>query len=50
MRREEAWKKWDYELFGEVDKLFIEFPITLGFISENLRYKPTKNIRHVLLE
>lgn len=50
MRMEEAWKKWDYELFGEVDKLFIEFPITLGFISENLRCKPTQNIKHVLLE
>lgn len=36
-------KKKDYELFGEVDELFIEFPITLGFISENIRYKPIEN-------
>ena len=39
----EAWKEWDYGLLGEVDKLFMEFPIALSFISENLRYKPTEN-------
>lgn len=26
----------------------MEFPISLGFISENLRYKPPENTRHVL--
>ena len=44
MRLEEAWKDWDYELWGEVGKLFMEF----CFISENLKYKPLENIRHVL--
>lgn len=29
MRLEEAWEEWDYELFGEVGKLFMEFPIVL---------------------
>lgn len=43
MRMEEAWEEWDCALLGEVDKLFMEFPIALGFMSENLRYKPTEN-------
>lgn len=46
MRLEEAWKEWDYELSGGVDKLFMEFPIVLGFISENLRHKPTRDFLH----
>ena len=50
MRLEEAWEEWDYEPFGEVGKLFMEFPIVLSFISENLRYKPAENTRHVLHE
>lgn len=39
----EAWKEWDYELLGEIGKPFMDFPIALCFISENLRYKPTEN-------